>query len=551
MAQSSIHIEQGKLGYVYHNSRENHTENSIFTDEENYCSADAKTAIKTYREELRKRSGAYTARTGRKLPSNTATHLSAIVNLNQNHTEQDAKKVVEYLEKNFDTKVFQYSIHRDEGHIDENGKQIKNYHMHIEFLGLDSRGQSIKRRLKKKELIQLQTDIANILGMERGINYAKERKKRPKRLDTYEFKEHKKQEEKAVRAKVKDLKAEIKQLRAELKEAHALRPQYAKLEQINRELKERIKQKELTEQQLKDEIEQLRQRLFQELQFEQELLEQLEAERQRRQETERRLETEKADKDAIQLMLDNAIDEEEFATEAKQVAERRLETEREKYIQSMQNIHTKYAQQLEQERQNAERQLKQLSSTISELKQQNAELLQTVKQLQEQLQQQPQTLEQKIFDTLDLIDDLLSKIRVKKDQANDIIESDDIADMFIEDAEQKLEELNEIEKAIYKERDKLDDADSDDIVSQVLQYIRQKSERIEEIAEKIDDLYELVDDETPYNVDVIDNEDAEVLDFNKIIQIKKARKLPKNQPEQQQVQEQQVQRQKSSNLRKF
>jgi len=115
--------------------------------------------------------------------------------------------------------------------------------------------------------------------------------------------------------------------------------------------------------------------------------------------------------------------------------------------------------------------------------------------------------------------------------------------MFIEDAEQKLEELNEIEKAIYKERDKLDDADSD-TVSQITKYVRKKFEVFEKIAEKIDDLYELVDDETPSNVDIIDNEDAEILDFGKIIQIQKARKLPKNQPEpeQQQVQEQQQQK---------
>ena len=264
MAQSSIHIASGSSGYVYHNSREKETKNSIFKDEQNEISHTAKEAFKIYRTELAKRSKAYTERTKQQLQKKAITHLSAIVNLNQHHTLKDLEPLIKHLEQELDTKVFQVAIHRDEGHI-EDGKAIKNYHAHIEFLGLDSQGYSVRKKLTKSFLSKLQDFTAESLNMQRGINYAKERKRRPKRLDTYEFKEHKKQEEKAVkqeRAKVKDLKKRINELRAELQKLHAERPQYAKLEAENKELKEQIKNKNLTITELDSRIENLKEKLL-------------------------------------------------------------------------------------------------------------------------------------------------------------------------------------------------------------------------------------------------------------------------------------------------
>jgi len=257
MAKSSIHIEAGKAGYVYHNSREKPTKNSIFSDEENEVSNSAKDAFKIYRDELKKRTQAYTKRTSRSLNKKTITHLSAIVNLNAYHTLDDLQPLVDHLEKELGTKVFQVAIHRDEGHI-EDGNPIKNYHAHIEFLGLDEHGNSVRRKLTKKFLIELQTKTAELLKMERGTNYAKEKKRRPKRLDTYEYKEFKKREEKARNndlAKVKDLKSEMARLRAELKEQGAIREDYARLEALNRELREKIKAKELTIDELREALE--------------------------------------------------------------------------------------------------------------------------------------------------------------------------------------------------------------------------------------------------------------------------------------------------------
>lgn len=263
MAISSIHIEAGKMGFFGHNSRELLTKNAIFDDEKNYFSTSSAKAIKLYKEELAKRSEAYTQRVGQKLHSKTITHLSAIVNFNKEHTPEDIKKVCDYLEEKFDTKVIQYAMHRDEGHITDDGEKIKNYHAHIEFLGLDSQGNSVRRKLDKKALINLQTDVANILDMQRGRNYTLEKTDRPKRLGTYEFKAHKKEEAKSVKAKQADLNKEFEALRKELIET---KKATAKDYQILREEKELyktlVKEKELSIDELKDNVNTLREKLI-------------------------------------------------------------------------------------------------------------------------------------------------------------------------------------------------------------------------------------------------------------------------------------------------
>lgn len=288
MAISSIHIEKGRPGFFAHNSRETKTTNSIFTDEKNFCSCDRKKAFEIFKQELSIRSNAYTQRTNQKLQKNTVTHLSAIVNFNKEHTPEDFEKVVRYIEEKFDTKVIQYSMHRDEGHINENGEIIKNYHAHIEFMGLDSAGNSIRRQLDKPTLRELQTDIADILNMERGrytsyskkeyemirrkvekmgftdkkdynqkfrqvaLNYMNIKEPKAKRLDTYEFKRTKEKEkqvkkefEKPLKAQIDELKKEIANARKELQNNNAKREDYAKLEALNKQLQEQLKSKDI------------------------------------------------------------------------------------------------------------------------------------------------------------------------------------------------------------------------------------------------------------------------------------------------------------------
>lgn len=321
MAISSIHIENGKPGYFAHNSREAETKNSIFSDEKNYCSCSKDEAFKIYRSELKKRKETYVNNTKQRFQGKTITYLSAILNFNKEHTQEDIKKVCDFIEKKLDTKVIQYAMHRDEGHTIEKESQkihnklyetvdIKNYHAHIEFMGIDSKGKSLKQKIDKPFLKQLQTDVAEILNMQRGqqsgyskeeykkiqeqldpiatysskkaynkafnnvakeLGYMKERIKPAKRLDTYEYKEYanklgdkdrelqelKKKNKKYELAKQKDLKEEVTRLRAELKQNQAIREDYARLEELNNNLKQQIKNKSLTISDFQDKIKKL------------------------------------------------------------------------------------------------------------------------------------------------------------------------------------------------------------------------------------------------------------------------------------------------------
>ena len=213
MSKSSIHIATGGGINIMHNSRETFSLSQVFSDEKNEVSCNSKVAFEIYRQELSIRSQAYTKRTHQKLQKRAITHLSAIVNLNENHTLKDLDPLKKFLEQKLDTKVFQIAIHKDEGKLTEietgldlvSGKDFfknpkdnklyfdrkytkkidmsqydiqKNYHAHIEFMGLDSEGNSIKRnRLNRNFLRELQTFTANSLQMQRGVtnkSYTKE-----------------------------------------------------------------------------------------------------------------------------------------------------------------------------------------------------------------------------------------------------------------------------------------------------------------------------------------------------------------------------------------
>lgn len=308
---SSIHIQKSSAGSVHHNSRENFSHSVVFTDEKNELWNNAKESFTIYRDELKIRSEAYSNSTGQKLQSRAVTQLSAVINLEQHHTMKDLEKIKTYLEKVFDTKVFQMAIHRDEGKLKEKttGNYLvsgtdfflnpkdnkhyydkkytkplnldnytieKNYHAHIEMMGLKSDGKAIRQDMNRFKLSKLQDFVAESLQMQRGKNYLID--KSSKRLDTHEFKQAKKIENNVIRsakeyiktikketvslAKAKELQEEIKQLRAELKENGATRADYAQLEELNKALKTEVKNKTLTIEQLQQQTSSLRTQLL-------------------------------------------------------------------------------------------------------------------------------------------------------------------------------------------------------------------------------------------------------------------------------------------------
>ena len=231
MRKSSIHIEGGNISEFFHNDRSKPTKNSIFTMGNNYCNLSAQEALKLYKRELEKRTKLYTQRTGKKLHKNTKTLLSAIVNLDKHHTKKDVEKLVKWLEKELNTIVIQYSIHNDEGYIDESGQPHVNHHSHLMILGLDNEGRSVRKKLTRDFLRKLQTETAKILNMERGTDVKISRRKR---LGTYEYKESMKIKNKEIF----ELKKELKQKDSEIQE---LKTSKKELEQKIKKLREQMK----------------------------------------------------------------------------------------------------------------------------------------------------------------------------------------------------------------------------------------------------------------------------------------------------------------------
>jgi len=109
--------------------------------------------------------------------------------------------------------------------------------------------QEIKKALKpKKEYANDKAYGTAFTAMAKELGYWQPRPKRTKRKDTHDYKADKAKENelnaKAL-AKQKDLKEQIAQLRTELQTQKAARSDYAALEQLNKDLKEKIKQKDL------------------------------------------------------------------------------------------------------------------------------------------------------------------------------------------------------------------------------------------------------------------------------------------------------------------
>lgn len=132
---------------------------------------------------------------GRKLQKNATPVREAVINLEQRHTLVDIHRLRRRLQDKFEVEVFQAYIHRDEG---KTSRDI-NYHAHLVIDWQDKKTGKMKR-LNKLAMAEMQTVVADALGMERGLEGSK-----------------------AVRLEAQAYKAEQKRLAAERKLAEANR----------------------------------------------------------------------------------------------------------------------------------------------------------------------------------------------------------------------------------------------------------------------------------------------------------------------------------------
>lgn len=103
-----------------------------------------------------------------KAPELNDSLWEAVINLEEHHTMDDVKKVADFIHKKYHLTPTAIAIHRDEGYEDKTTGEVKyNYHAHVMFYTVEH-GKSQMRTIGKKALSEMQTEVANLLHMERG-----------------------------------------------------------------------------------------------------------------------------------------------------------------------------------------------------------------------------------------------------------------------------------------------------------------------------------------------------------------------------------------------
>ena len=156
---------------------------------------------------------------------------------------------IKEFEKHNNTKVRHWAYHDHEGHQDNDKIQI-NRHIHFLFDNVSNDGVIIRSKWKKDYLSELQ-DIAYKVSL-KYTQVERARNTVGKGIRGKHHREFRKEQElKEITMKNElatqiDLKVEVAKLRAELQANGATRADYAKLEATVKELKELIKAKDLT-----------------------------------------------------------------------------------------------------------------------------------------------------------------------------------------------------------------------------------------------------------------------------------------------------------------
>lgn len=130
---------------------------------------------------------------------------SAVCNIKPETTMQDLEKLASHFNQKYGFQCYQIAIHRDEGHTNEKGEKVINHHAHLEFVTLDRQtGKNNYRRelITPKILRQIQTEVAEILQMERGQD---KRLTGVKRIEPRKYAQMKEQE----KQNTKELKQEL------------------------------------------------------------------------------------------------------------------------------------------------------------------------------------------------------------------------------------------------------------------------------------------------------------------------------------------------------
>ena len=178
MAVSSIHFELAKTGGLAHMMREHKREPRYLLEhgsrQQNEYWQDATDARQMYDQQIAR----LASRRGKR-PRFDHCVWEGVLNLESRHDLNDVFVVASRIESLTHAKCLAIALHRDEGYKGKDGATHYNYHAHLQFVtyradepdGLPK--QQWREKRISKIMPQIQTEIAKILGMERGKSGSK------------------------------------------------------------------------------------------------------------------------------------------------------------------------------------------------------------------------------------------------------------------------------------------------------------------------------------------------------------------------------------------
>ena len=167
MAQTSIHIEPCNIGSSERHNLRSKELDYIRPELSHLNESWTKQEITPCLENIKTR---YKETTGQNMQKKATPIREGVVVIEPGTSMQQLKNFAEKLHERWGIKTIQIHTHKDEGYTPEDkpGEWKPNLHAHMIFDWTDDTGKSLK--LKKQDLAEMQTMLAECLNMERGVS---------------------------------------------------------------------------------------------------------------------------------------------------------------------------------------------------------------------------------------------------------------------------------------------------------------------------------------------------------------------------------------------
>ena len=213
---SSINCKKSCAINAEHNDRTLPPSYLIDNEKGAECDRNAEQARELKGQIIAQAKEAYINRTNQRFQAKSY-EWSAVVNIKPDTTMQDLERLSKHFNDKYGFQCYQIAIHRDEGHTDEDGKKQINHHAHLEFVTLDKNtGINRQRELTPQKLRELQSEVAEILGMQRGID---KRISKAERIEPRKYAKQKETEKKTTKQAINDLNKQIREIEKQQREA--------------------------------------------------------------------------------------------------------------------------------------------------------------------------------------------------------------------------------------------------------------------------------------------------------------------------------------------